>query len=220
MTRETTGSYLTGTMGNVSVNQNLYQNESSVTNYTEGVNTLMGGEFGLFRVTERATFKLGFEILIPKAIKVATASSGGVTQYNINSTGIIYSPKFGMDLNMLFGSMYRWIISGSIGMARLSQKNEYKETILPVGDHTVEYMGDTITWTASTGIEYYIMDTTTLVFEVGYRSLNFQSIKYAKSVTTFTGEQNGSDTAHEYSGADRTANFSGIVGGLGFRFYF
>lgn len=220
MTRETAGAYLTGTMGNVTVNQNLYQNESDATDYGNGVTTVTGGEFGFFRAGERATIKFGFEILIPKAIKGANADLASVTQYKVNSTGVIYAPKIGIDLNLKFGAHYRWILSGGAGVARLIQTNVYEDTVLAVGDHTVEYQGDALTWSVGTGVEYYIMDTTTIVVEAAYRSLNFSTIKYGKTVTTFTGDKTGGDPATDKFEANRTANFSGIIGAIGFRFYF
>lgn len=220
MRREERGSYLSGSLGNVTVGQNLYQNESTATQYTEGVNTMAAGEFGFFRTGERAAIRFGVEVMIPKEIKEATASLNGTVQYKIKSTGIIYAPKVGVDLNLLYGPTYRWLLSGSVGLARLNYKNIYTEVLLPEGDHTVEYVADTLTWTGSTGLEIFVMDTTTAILEVGYRSLNFSSLKYHQSVTTFAGEKSGGDGVNDINGAARTANFSGIFGGITFRIYF
>ena len=220
MRNEEKGAYFSGTLSNVTVGSSLYQNESSASQYTEGVRTLTGGEFGLFRTAERAAIKLGFEFLIPTEVKDAAASLNDVRQYKIKSTGIIYAPKLGVDLNLISRGTFRWLLSGSVGWARLNYTNIYTEVVLPAGDHSVEYIADEVTWTGSTGLEFFMMDTTTAIIEVGYRSLNFSKMKYHKSVTTFTGEKNGGDAVKNQDGSPRTANFGGIFGSLSFRFYF
>jgi hypothetical protein len=217
---EEKAAYFSGTISNVTVGPNIYQNESFATSYSDGVRALTGGEFGLFRSGERAALKLGFEVLIPNDVKDAAASVNNVNQYKIKSTGIIYAPKIGVDLNLLYGFNFRWLLSGSVGWSRLNYKNSYTEVLLPAGDHTVEYLADTLTWTGSTGLEFFMMDTTTAVVEIGYRSLNFSKMTYHKSVTTFSGDKNGGEEVKNLDGSPRTANFGGVFGSVSFRFYF
>lgn len=220
MSRETFGSYLIGGLSSVTAGHAMYQNASAADTYEDGVNSMTSGDFGFFRSSQFMTIRFGLEVIVPKAVKDAKATQGGVVQYTITSKGTIYLPKIGLDLNLHSGTYHRLYVTGSAGYAKADYKNDYKDVIAAVGDHGVEFSSTSQLIFAGAGVEFYTMDTTTILLEAGYRSLVFRDFRYSKGATTFSGDVNTGDVVKDINESTRTVGYSGIVASVGFRFYF
>jgi hypothetical protein len=79
--------------------------------------------------------------------------------------------------------------------------------------------GGAMAYEGSVGYEHLMTDTTTLVFEGGYRGLYFDEIKQNRDVTTFQGPVSKGDTARTMNGAPRTLDLSSWFAGMSLRFW-
>lgn len=220
MRNETGGAYFIGSAGPSYVGQSLIHNTGTADAYDQSVMWNHSGEFGFFYTGHRAGIRIGFEAIIPEPIRGVQGKSGENVMFVVGSTGFIYVPKIGADLNLMFGPTYRWLLSGAVGSATGDFTNNFTEVTTSEGDHVVEFTGKGILWSATTGIEYYLMDTTTVLFEAGYRSLTIDEYTYKKSVATFVGNVNSGDIVKDNERAPRFSIFSGMIFNLGFRIYF
>ncbi len=208
-------SYFVVTGGNSSLNQAAFLNEANAAYaYDKQVSYNYTGEFGFFYATPSVGLRFSFEVFKPQLLSDVNATNGGATVYTFKSDYTGYSPKLGIEINLYKTPASRVFMLGYTGAASVSYKNDY-------ADHSEEGKGTQTLYGGSIGYEGFLTDTTTYIVDVGYRTLNFEKIDYAKDVAVgIDGQAHTAGTpVLDVNGEQRTLNFNGAYIGIGFRFY-
>ena len=182
-------------------------------------------EVGALYSHEAVSLRLGFEAMKPFAL-TSIGNDGTSDLYTATSEIMGYMPKVALELTLNSDQTTRSIFSIYGGAASLSMKNSYLLTAAGqaafpgVSDHGIDTKASATLAGASLGVEGLFTDTTTLLFEFGYRQLIFNNFTYTNDVTTFTGTKAAGDKVVKISGVDRALDFTGVFVSIGFRFYF
>lgn len=204
------------------IKENAFAGEAAATDtYSGKVTYNYTGEFGFLYSTPAASLRFGFEIFKPSALKeVMATNSGGTDIYSLGSDITAYAPKVGIEINLQRTPTFRAFLSAVAGTGSVSYKNDYVILNYPgVSDHSVEAKGSGTLYGGSLGVESHLTDTTTYIFEFGYRQMKVDNLKYSKDVTTFGGGKVAGDEVLDASGTKRVLDFTGGYVSLGFRFY-
>lgn len=223
--RETAAAYFMMTGAGSQMGTNALNGESGAgVSFSGGTNYNYSGEFGFLYSRPFASLRFGFEIFKPSLLNSA-ATSSATDLYTAQSDIMGYAPKISLEVNLNRGGTYRSFIAVMAGAASLTLKNDYvltsagQSAYSGVTDHSIEAKGSGTLLAATLGYEGLLSDTTTIFVEFGYRQLKFDSLKYTKDVTTFSGAKTSGDTLVNATGAARSLDFSGGFIGLGFRFF-
>lgn len=222
MNNEKFASYFLISGASSQIKQNAFAGEAAATDtYSAEVANTYSGEFGFLYSTPAASLRFGFEVFKPSALKGVTATnSGGTDIYTLSSDITAYAPKLGIEINLQRTPTYRAFLSAFAGTGSVSYKNDYVILNYPgVSDHSVEAKGSGTLYGGSLGVESHLTDTTTYIFEFGYRQMKVDNLKYSKDVATFSGNKTAGDEVLDAAGAKRVFDFTGGYISLGFRFY-
>jgi hypothetical protein len=213
--------YFLVTGGSSAIKQNAFINEANTTDtFTGEAAHNFTGEFGFLYSTPNVSLRFGFEIFKPSALKAVPANNGTTDIYTLNSDITGYAPKLGVEINLQKSSTYRSFLTAYVGSGSASYKNDYTIVSYPgVADHSVEAKGSQTLYGGSLGVESHLTDTTTYIFEFGYRQMKIDNLKYSKGVTTFSGAKTAGDPVLDANGQARSLDFTGGYISLGFRFY-
>ena len=195
------------------------QNLVAVDSYSQSYKTGLGGEFGFLYSSPYIGWRFSFEILKPAKLKEVSALAGAAAQYVVDSDVTAISPKLGIELHLNRKPGFRFYLFGYYGSSNLAMTNVYTMVTAPNTDHTVEAKSSASESGGGLGFETSFVDTTSFVFEIGYRSLVFKEIKYSKGVTTFQGSKAAGDLITNLDGSDKKLSFNGYTVSVGFRFY-
>ncbi len=221
-------SYFKGTTGSSLVLQKPFSEsiDSSAT-VSQTFSSNLAGEIGVVYTSPQVGFLLGVEIIHPKAL-------AGVSGYDVASQNLFtldsdvsaLIPKFGFDIVLAKGELWRAYLNLSGGSGTMSYTNHYAFTTAgqtafnSLADFSEEVGGVASMMSASFAIESFLSDATTFTLEAGYRQLNFNSLTYKKDVTTITGSHLKGDVVKKLDGTTaKEINFGGVFGGLILRFY-
>jgi len=222
MTNEKFASYFLLTGGTSLIEKNAFAGEAAMTDtYSAAVAYNYTGEFGFLYATPSVSLRFGFEVFKPSTLsEVIVTNASAVDTYTLNSSITGYAPKLGLEINLQRTPTYRAFISAYAGQGSVSYKNDY--TILNYGgvsDHSVDAKGSGTLYGGTLGVESHMTDTTTYMFEFGYRQMKVENLKYSKDVTTFSGAKVAGDDVVDAGGTKRVLDFTGGYISLGFRFY-
>lgn len=221
ISNEKLAGYFLVTGGPSAIQQNAFLNEDNTSNtYSGRVAYNYTGEFGFLYSTPRLSLRFGFEVFKPSVLKEVLANNGTTDIYSLKSDVTAYAPKLGLEVSLQQTSTYRAFLQAYVGTGSISYKNDY--TILSYGgqvDHTVEAKGSAMLYGGSLGVESHFTDTTTYIFEFGYRQMKALNLKYSRDVTTFSGAQTAGTAVTDANGDPRALDFTGGYITLGFRFY-
>lgn len=193
---------------------------SSVDTYSDEFKTNYGGEFGFIYSSPYVGWRFSFEFIKPNILKDIVASTGGVTQYTVTSDVAAVTPKLGVEIHLNKKPNYRLYLFGFYGLSNLTLKNTYSQiSVNSLADHTVEAKSSAASTGGGMAFEYSFVDTTTVIFETGYRSLKFTDIKFSKAVNTFQGSKSAGDTLQDVNGTNASINLSSYFFSIGFRFW-
>ncbi len=220
------GSYFLLTGGTSIIQKTVFEGESVATDYSAAYTLNTGGEFGFVSGTGPITWRFGLEIIKPTALADVAAKLNSNTLYLVKNDMNAIIPKFGLEVNLKSTPKSRWMIFTTAGSASLSFQNDYSAlTIAPATSHTVKAKSSATMISGGLGGEFSMMDTTTVMIELGYRSLSFKELKYSTAVTSF-GPTAGTSTAHavgdvlkSQSAVDQKIDMSGAFATIGFRFW-
>lgn len=224
ISKDSVAPYFLLTGGSSAVGKSAYENEASGVNVSGGMNYNYSGEFGFMYSRKFANLRFGLEIIKPQKLDtISGKNSGGTELYTETSDVLAYAPKVSVDINLHGTNTFRSFVSASVGYGSMTLKNSYSFTAAgtaayPGVDSAIEAKGTATLLAASLGYEGILSDTTTYVFEFGYRSLKFDSLQYSKAFTTMTGAVASGDSVKNGT-ANRSIDLSGGFLSLGFRFY-
>jgi len=193
--------------------------------YSGMVNYNYTVEFGAVYSHEAMSLRFGFEVMKPFALS-SIANNGTEDLYSAQSELVGYTPKVGLELTLNSTQTTRSLFTIYAGSASLSMKNSYVLTsagqaaFAGVVNHSVDTKSTSTLTGAALGVEGLFTDSTTLLFEFGYRKLEFDNITYAADVATFGGSQAAGAKVLKYNGDARKFDFAGAYASIGFRFYF
>lgn len=223
--KETAAAYFMMTGAGSQMGTNALNGESGAgVSFSGGTNYNYSGEFGFLYSRPYASLRFGLEIFKPSLLN-SGATSGGTDLYSAQSDIMGFAPKISLEVNLNRGGSYRSFIALMAGAASITMKNDYVLTAAGqsaypgVVDHSIEAKGSATLMAATLGYEGLLTDTTTIFVEFGYRQLKFESLKYTKDVTTFSGAKVSGDALVNAAGEPRSLDFSGGFIGLGFRFF-
>jgi hypothetical protein len=203
-----------------SVKKDFFLGESSATEYSKGFTQITGTDFGLIYRTDRIAWVFGFESIKPNKISGGMASTFGTTNYEYESDLSVLAPKIGLELILHQTQTYRISLQGAVGTASLQTKTDYTGlTIAPNVDFTIEAKSTANMITSAIGTEWHWSDNTALQLILGYRDLNFKTLKLAEASTnSFAGGALAKGaTLTKLDGTKVKYDFSGIFVGLFFR---
>lgn len=186
----------------------------------------LSGELGVFFANAILNFRLGVEYLRPNDLENQSGlrSSNEENLYSLDSEISVIIPKVTVEGNLERWQTGRYFIAGSFGQATLVARNEYSFTTAGSTLYGLNSFHEDLTATGnliegSLGLETLLADTTTMVFEAGYRSLLFESAELRTGTTNFQGTLNSGQSVKTSAGKNRTLDLSGIFLGFTFRFY-
>ncbi|MBX2994495.1 MAG: hypothetical protein KF681_06730 [Bdellovibrionaceae bacterium] len=191
--------------------------------FSDEYKTNMSYEFGFVYATPKVSLRIGFEFLKPADLKdmKGTDSGGGTEYYSVSNNISGFIPKVGVELNFKQWAQSRLFASANYGMATVTVQNSY--TFTPAGvtayptpgaDFREEIKGDGSLVEGSLGFETLLSDSTTIVLDAGYRTLEVGSFKHNVDSKGFQGNVSKGDTAKNTNGSDRTLNLNGGFVGL------
>lgn len=223
--KETFAAYFSVGGGSSLLGATPFDNESgSGVTFDKKVQYNYQGEFGFLYSRPRASLRFGIEFLKPQSVE--TTANDGTDDLYTNTVDILgFVPKLTLELNLHRGQTYRSFFSAGVGLADITMKNSYEmttagQTAYPgIYSHSIEAKGSATTLTAALGYEGLLSDTTTILFETGYRQLKVDNLKYSKAADTFTGSKTAGDPVVDSSGDRRNLDLGGFFVNIGFRFF-
>lgn len=223
--RETFAAYFMGTAGTSALGTGAVSGESGGTvSFSEESKTLYSGEFGFLYSRPQVSFRFGFEYLSPDAMKDSVANNGTTDLYSVDSITQAYIPKITIEFNVRGIGDARSFVGFTAGSANFTLKNDYTMTAAgsaqwPGMDTSVEGKGTGTLMALSLGHEGLLSDTTTYAFEIGYRYLKIEDLKYSGDANVFGTSHSSGDAMKTQAGSARDIDLSGVYLGLSFRFY-
>lgn len=185
----------------------------------------LSGEFGVVFSGEAAALRLAAEYVIGKTMTgVKGLNSAGVQYFEVDSKIGAFIPTVGLEAPLLKWTDTRIVLGAGIGIAAVSLDQEYRMTAagtaaLGVGNYTEKASGSATVWRAYVGGETHLVDTTTMLCELGYRSLQVGSLQSTKDTTAITGAQTQGTTLLNSDGSARAFDLGGGYVSVLFRFY-
>jgi hypothetical protein len=184
-------------------------------------------EFGFVRTTRYLGIRFGIELIRPPSLSTLNASdSAGNVYYTLTSDVSVVIPKVGLEFNIKQWKESRLFLNVNFGSGNLTVNNNYYMT--PYGtanlsgspvDYTEEGKATATALDGAIGFETLLFDTTTMVFEAGYRQLKFSSITHNRTANTLQGAKAKGDPFDNADGTHRELDFTGYFVGASFRFW-
>jgi hypothetical protein len=194
--------------------------------YDKTITYNLSGEFGFFATSGPVGFKLGVEVVKPRVLEGIVAKDANDTPVaTIKSETQAIIPKLGLVFSLKRAEHSRLSLGILGGSAQVLMSNTYVlttagQTAYPgVADFTEEGKAIVTTYEAVLTYEHLFTDTTTIGFEVGYRSLNVTGLTHASDNTTFQGAVTKGSPVVNADGGARSFDLSGPFAGMAFYFY-
>lgn len=228
ISNEKFGSYLLFTGGPSAIGKDFFEGEtSSNLTYSKGHTLNTGAEFGFLWASQFMNLRFGLEILKPANLTGVAAANATDTLYTISSNLTGYVPKVGAEFNLQSTGTNRSFLFATVGSGSITATNEYDLTAAGsaafpgVVDHTLKMNGAAQQLAGGLGFEGHLSDSTTYLFELGYRQMVFSKLKAAETVTTFNGQVYGPGDIVKFADGttQRSLDFTGYYISLGLRIY-
>ena len=213
------GSYLIFSGSQSNLKETPFAGLTVADDFSDSYKSPVGGEFGLMYVDNKVGFRFGFEVIKPPPTE-GYAKNGGVTKYYYKDNISVLVPKIAMEINFISQPAYRFLGYGFFGQANLVESTDYSAVaIAPNTSHTVDAKGAANMSGGGLAFEFSAFDSTTLIFEVGYRQLKFPNLIYSKDVTSFSGAVTSGTSLKNADGSDHQIDMTGAYAALGFRIF-
>ncbi|MFP5519137.1 MAG: hypothetical protein ACLGGX_04495 [Bdellovibrionia bacterium] len=227
LTQEKFASYLILGGGPSGTGKTFFEGETaSSLEYSKGYSLDTSGEFGFMWASQYLNLRLGLEFISPAVLKGVEATSGTTVLYEIESKISGYVPKVGVEFNLQSTPRTRSFAFFNYGSGSITVDNTYDLTAdglaaFPgVVDHVLKMKGSAQHLSGGLGFEGFFSDTTTYIFEIGYRAMNFDKLTATETVTTFSNQvYDSGDVVKFANGDNRVLNMSGYFLNLGIRIY-
>ena len=219
LSKEKFGSYLIFSSSQSNLKETPYQGLTVADDFSDAYKYPAGGEFGFMYENHSVGFRFGVEIIKPSPTE-GYAKSNNVTKYYYKDNISVLVPKIAMEVNFITKSKFRLLGYGFLGQANLVESTDYSAvTVAPSASHTVDIKSSANMSGGGLAFEFSAFDTTTLIFELGYRQLKFANMIYSKDVTTFEGAVTSGTTVKNSDGTSHQVDMTGAYAALGFRIF-
>ncbi|WP_413577257.1 hypothetical protein ACLVWU_03185 [Bdellovibrio sp. HCB290] len=224
ITRDSMAPYFTLSGGPSSLSSNGYAGEATGTSVSGESKYTYGGEFGFLLSRKFVNVAFGIGIIKPSMVEGFSGTDTGGTQlFTGDSEVLAFAPRITVEFNLQGDPVSRSFISLGVGYADVKLSNSYTLTAAgsaayPGAATAIESKGSATELTAGLGYEGILSDSTTYVFQFGYRQLRVDHLKYTKDYSTFNGPVTAGETVMN-GASNRELNLSGGFLSLGFRFY-
>lgn len=215
------GSYAPSTISKAAFEKASSYNEV----YNAEVNLLQSGEFGFVHATHYLNVKYSIEVIRASSLtKMDASTTGGTSLYLLDSNVSAVIPKFGLEFNLKQWPASRISMNLTAGQANLVLSNAYSfsnegTTATGKTDYTEEGRATATLLDGGLALETLVFDTTTILFDIGYRQLIFSSITHNRDCDCLIGAKVKGDQIINTDGANRIINMTGSYAGIGFRFW-
>lgn len=224
---ENFASYFKGQYGTSSLAQKPFAPAGGTgATYDGTYSTQMGYEFGFVYASRYMNMRFGFEVIKPPNMEtIKGTDAGGADLFTLNNNISVYAPKIGVELNVKQWKESRFFISIDYGQASGTIENSYKFTTAGsnqyggIADFREEIKGSAALMEYALGFEMFMFDTTTVVFDAGYRQLTFASFTHNVASTGFQGSVAKGAPATNTDGTTRSYDFGGPFASIMFRFW-
>jgi hypothetical protein len=222
-------SYLRATGGPSGVGKDAFKGAGGTgTSYADSVAYNFSGEIGfLLRFKDRVTFRAGMELLQTKPLKEIAGknAAGTTTLFNLTSEVLILHPTGTFEFNIAPDTDSRTFLFLGAGVADITVDNEFAlttdgETNFGITSFTEKMEAYGLSYHGGIGYETLMADTVTVSFELGYRYLPINELKFKSDVTTIAqGAVTKGTVVRNADGGKRSLDMSGVYVSMGFRFY-
>lgn len=190
----------------------------------QSVRSNYSGELGIVLAVEQLQLRIGGEYLFAKTLEGVNGRSGATPYFTLNSKVSALIPKASLEYPIWKKIETRLSLGGGAGMASVSLEQNYTmtaagSTALGVGDYLEKGSASVLMWNAYLLAETLLVDTTTVAFELGYRSLKVGSLESQKATTAITGSQTQGSLLLNGEGSARSFDLGGAYMNIYFRFY-
>lgn len=224
LNKETFAGYFSVSGGSSMLGQGAYEDEAAGVTYNSKVRYNYGGEFGVVYAKAAASLRFGIEFGKPQMMENVKASNATDEVYTLKSDVTAIVPKITLDVNLRSNQGSRSFATVSAGYANVTVKNEYSLTAAgtaayPGMDGTMEAKGTGTQLMATLGQEGFLSDNATYIFELGYKQLTVDNLKYSKDANLFGTSHSTGDAVNTSDGNARSMDLGGVIISLGLRFY-
>lgn len=186
-----------------------------------------GGEIGaMVAVNKNVHLRLGAELLQHRQVDGKGTDSGGVEQFSLSSSALVFNPNVSLEFMQKSNGMLRFYGAFGVGYANVNIKNSYEMTAagtthFGVGDFDEKLHANVISGMAEAGVETLFGNNATLLVGLGYRYLRVPELKYSTGANTIlspSGVRKG-DVALNSDGSKRALDLGGLFAAVSIRFY-
>lgn len=183
------------------------------------------GEIGFTLTSNSGGLRFVGEYLLGQTLTgVSGTHSSGVKYYDLTSKVSAFVPMVLAEAPVWKGLESRVMIGGGLGYAFVSLDQEYTmtaagATALGVGDYIEKASTQALAWRVYTSFETLFVDTTTVSFELGYKSVKVGSLQSLKDTAAISGNQTKGSDLRNMDASNRAFDLGGAYVGVLFRFY-
>lgn len=188
------------------------------------VRSNFAGEFGITLTSNRGGIRLAGEYILGQVSGVSGLSSSGTKYYSLTSKVSAFVPMVLAEAPIWKATESRIMLGGGLGYAFVSLDQTYTMTSagttdLGLTDFTEKAGTEVPYWRVYTSFETLFVDTATVLFEAGIRSIKVGAIQSSKDVTGLAGAETIGANLKNNDGTERSFDFGGGYISLLFRFY-
>lgn len=183
------------------------------------------GEIGFTLTSNSGGLRFSGEYLLGQTLTgVVGTHSSGTKYYDLNSKISAFVPMVLAEAPIWKGLESRAMIGGGLGYAFVSLDQEYTmtaagTTALGVSDYIEKASTQALAWRVYTSFETLFVDTTTISFELGFRSIKVGSLQSLKDAAAISGVQTKGSDLRNMDGSNRAFDLGGAYASVLFRFY-
>lgn len=183
-------------------------------------------EFGFLYSFQNVALKFGFGVIRPATLKdISATNSGGTELFQVDNEVSGYIPKVGLDFILKQWGQSRIFMGGEFGLANMTIQNSYAFTAAGLAAYSgmsnfrEEVSGSGFMQEYYLGYDWVAMDSTSIVFMGGFRTLKVNSFSHKLDVTSFQGAVTKGAEAKDDTGGARSMDLSGYFASIAFRFW-
>ena len=187
----------------------------------------MSGEFGfVWTPTDRIGLRLGLEaIMSQKQEGIEGKDSGGSVLMSLDSQVRVFNPNLTLELSFISEDKRKFFMFVGGGYSQVRVSNEYELTaagqaLYSLSDNYKESLeGLAYSGHLGFGYEMHMVDTVSVLFELGYRHFIARELNHRDGIQTVNGNFSEGSVALKNNGDKRQLDMGGAFLGVSFRFY-
>lgn len=226
MKNEVFATYFGATYGPSNISDSAFGRASSAGVSTDQiVRSNFSGELGIVLFREPFALRIGGEYVFGRNLNdVVGRDAANVEFFELDSKTRAFVLGGAIETTFARGNESRLYFGAGAGAAFVSLDQEYRMTTtgaatLGLGNYSEKGSTEALMWRVYLGGEVLLIDTTTILLELGYRNLVADELKSTKDTAAMSGQQTTGSTLLNTDGTNRRFDMGGAYGGISFRFY-